>query len=51
MHLVKSLLWIRIGTGARFTCPVFAVAVQADGFDNAAQAMDAAFGANYNPWK
>ena len=33
------------------TCPVFAVAVQADGFDNAAQAMDAAFGANYNPWK
>lgn len=30
--------------------PVFAVAVQADGFDNAAAAMDAAFGANYNPW-
>ena len=30
--------------------PVFAVAVQADGFDSAAAAMDAAFGANYNPW-
>ncbi|MFR5386955.1 MAG: SipW-dependent-type signal peptide-containing protein, partial [Oscillospiraceae bacterium] len=29
--------------------PVFAVAVQADGFDTAAAAMDAAFGANYNP--
>ena len=30
--------------------PVFAVAVQAEGFDTAAAAMDAAFGANYNPW-
>lgn len=30
--------------------PVFAVAVQADGFDSAAAAMDAAFGAQYNPW-
>lgn len=36
---------------SKVTCPVFAVAVQADGFDNAAQAMDAAFGADYNPWK
>lgn len=32
------------------TCPVFAVAVQAAGFDNAADAVDAAFGAEYNPW-
>ena len=32
------------------SCPVFAVAVQAEGFDNAAAAMDAAFGTNYNPW-
>ena len=32
------------------SCPVFAVAVQAEGFNNAAAAMDAAFGANYNPW-
>lgn len=32
------------------SCPVFAVACQADGFDTAAAAMDAAFGANYNPW-
>lgn len=31
-------------------CPVFAIACQAEGFDNAAAAMDAAFGANYNPW-
>ena len=31
-------------------CPVFAVAVQADGFDNAADAVNAAFGADYNPW-
>lgn len=30
--------------------PVFAVAVQAEGFDDAATAMDAAFGAQYNPW-
>ena len=30
--------------------PVYAVAVQADGFDSAAAAIDAAFGANYNPW-
>ena len=32
------------------SCPVFAVAVQAEGFDSAAAAMDAAFGAHYNPW-
>lgn len=32
------------------TCPVYAVACQAQGFDNAAQAMDAAFGADFNPW-
>lgn len=32
------------------SCPVFAVACQAEGFDSAAAAMDAAFGANYNPW-
>ena len=30
--------------------PVFAVAVQADGFDNVADAITAAFGAQYNPW-
>lgn len=30
--------------------PVFAVAVQAEGFDNATDAMKAAFGDNYNPW-
>lgn len=31
-------------------CPVYAVAVQAAGFDSAAEAVTAAFGANYNPW-
>lgn len=31
--------------------PVFAVAVQAEGFDNAAAAVEAAFGAQYNPWR
>ena len=30
--------------------PVFAVGVQADGFDDADAAIDAAFGANYNPF-
>lgn len=32
------------------SCPVKAVAVQADGFDNAAAAVEAAFGANFNPF-
>lgn len=31
-------------------CPVFAVAVQAAGFDNAADAVAAAFGEDFNPW-
>lgn len=31
-------------------CPVKAVAVQAAGFDNAADAIDAAFGADFNPF-
>lgn len=32
------------------SCPVYAVAVQAAGFDSADEAVTAAFGANYNPW-
>ena len=32
------------------SCPVFAVACQAEGFDNASDAITAAFGAQYNPW-
>ena len=32
------------------SCPVYAVAVQGDGFDNAAAAVDAAFGTHYNPF-
>ncbi len=31
-------------------CPVFAVAVQAAGFDSADEAFDEAFAADYNPW-
>ena len=34
----------------KVSCPVFAVACQAAGFDSASEAIDAAFGANYNPW-
>ena len=34
----------------KVSCPVFAVACQAEGFDNATDAMKAAFGDNYNPW-
>lgn len=32
------------------SCPVFAVAVQAEGFASANEAVTAAFGAQYNPW-
>ena len=32
------------------SCPVFAIACQAEGFDNASDAITAAFSANYNPW-
>ena len=32
------------------SCPVKVVAVQADGFDSAAKAIDAAFGADFNPF-
>ena len=35
---------------SKVSCPVFAVACQAEGFDSAAEAMNAAFGANYDPW-
>ena len=31
-------------------CPVFAVAVQTAGFDTVDAAIDAAFGADFNPW-
>lgn len=34
----------------KVSCPVFAVAVQAAGFDSAEEAVTAAFGAQYNPW-
>ncbi len=34
----------------KVSCPVFAVACQAGGFGSAAEAITAAFGANYNPW-
>lgn len=35
---------------SKVSCPVFAIACQAEGFDSASEAIDAAFGANYNPW-
>lgn len=34
----------------KITCPVVAVAVQAEGFDSAAEAITAAYGANFNPF-
>ena len=34
----------------KVSCPVYAVACQAEGFDKASDAMNAAFGANFNPW-
>ena len=38
------------GLDGPVSCPVFAVAVQADGFTTAAAAIEAAFGADFNPW-
>ena len=35
---------------SKVSCPVFAVACQAEGFGSASEAIDAAFGAKYNPW-
>lgn len=35
---------------SKVSCPVFAIACQAEGFDNATAAMEAAFGPQYNPW-
>lgn len=34
----------------RVSCPVYSVAVQAAGFDSATEAINAAFGAQFNPW-
>ena len=42
--------FVSTDNGVTVTCPVYAVAVQAAGVDNAADAITAAFGANYNPW-
>ena len=42
--------FVSTDAGLTVTCPVYAVAVQAAGFDNAADAITAAFGANYNPF-
>ena len=35
---------------SKVSCPVFAVACQAEGFDSADAAITAAFGEKYNPW-
>ena len=42
--------FVSTDAGLTVTCPVYAVAMQAAGFDNAAAAIEAAFGKNYNPW-
>ena len=34
----------------KVSCPVYAIACQAEGFDNATAAIDASFGEQYNPW-
>lgn len=34
----------------KVSCPVYSVAVQAAGFDSATEAINAAFGAQFNPW-
>ena len=45
-----DLTGLMVNGELKVSCPVMAVACQADGFDNAAAAIDAAFGANYNPF-
>lgn len=39
-----------VSADSEIKCPVFAVAVQSDGFENADEAVKAAFGDKYNPW-
>ncbi|MBQ6130503.1 hypothetical protein IJI72_02340 [Candidatus Saccharibacteria bacterium] len=39
-----------ITTSSSIDCPVFVVAVQANGFTDAKTAVEAAFGQKYNPW-
>ena len=45
-----DLTGLMVNGELKVSCPVMAVACQADGFDNAAAAIEAAFGANYNPF-
>lgn len=47
---VKVVREINYDISKGVTLPVFAVGVQADGFTSADEAIEAAFGANYNPW-
>ncbi len=39
-----------VSADAEIKCPVFAVAVQAEGFASADDAVKASFGENFNPW-
>lgn len=39
-----------VSADAEIKCPVFAVAVQAEGFANADEAVKASFGDKFNPW-
>ena len=45
-----NLSGLMVNGELKVSCPVKAVAVQADGFDTVAAAVDAAFGANFNPF-
>ena len=47
----KGVTTVIEGLNGTVECPVKAVAVQADGFTNAADAVNAAFGADFNPFK
>ena len=47
----KGVTTVIKGLNGTVECPVKAVAVQADGFTNAADAVNAAFGADFNPFK
>lgn len=46
----KKLTLDEVWDWSAVSCPVFAIAAQAEGFDNATAAIEAAFGAQYNPW-
>lgn len=46
----STLVDLGISATESIKMPVFAVAIQSSGFDNAEQAVNASFGEQYNPW-